>query len=400
MRIEPFLSERLLSVWQNRVKYDFTETGVHPLHLYEFISRDEFDDLFRDVQLRYIQTNGTLPLKEAICELYQGAAPDNVLVTNGSAEANFISVWRHVEPGDEFLVFLPNYMQVPGLARTFGARVVPFPLDDKKGWAPDLDRLATLVSPRTKLIYLSNPNNPTGAILSEAEMREIVRLAEKVGAWILADEVYRGAELGGEISPTFWGMSERVIVVAGLSKAYTLPGLRIGWIVGPKDFVESAWGCHDYTTITTGALNDRLARLAMQPDKRRQILLRNRKISAENLGILQSWLASHPGLFDFIPPKIGGVAFIGYHLNMNSTELVMRVLHEKSVLIVPGDAFGRDGYVRMGYGSPLLLAGLGLISETLESITKGVKATGYGENGMPQGTRAGSAEKNPGSSGR
>ena len=101
MKIEPFQSERLLSIWQNHVKYDFTETGVNPLHIHEFITREEFNMLFDEVQLRYIQTNGTLPLKEAICQMYPGASPANILVTNGSAEANFITLWHHLEPGDE-----------------------------------------------------------------------------------------------------------------------------------------------------------------------------------------------------------------------------------------------------------------------------------------------------------
>ncbi len=368
MQIEPFQSERLLSTWQNQVSYDFTETGVFPLFLHELLSPEELEKLYQSVQLRYIQTNGTPPLKEAICRLYPGAEPDNVLVTNGSAEANFISIWQHVEPGDEVVVMLPNYMQVPGMARNFGAAVKPFFLREENGWAPDLDQLEAAVSPATRLIYVTSPNNPTGAVLTEPEMQAIVRIAERVGAWILSDEVYRGAELAGPMSPGFWGMYDRVLVVAGLSKAFTLPGLRIGWLVGPRETVQAAWGYHDYTTITTGALNDRLARLALQPDTRQRILSRNRAISSANLSVLIEWLDGHPGLFRFVPPKIGGVAFVGYNLNVNSTQLVHKLLHEQSVLLVPGDAFGLDGYLRIGYGAPNLRAGLELVNSSLLSL--------------------------------
>lgn len=368
MKIEAFQSERLLSVWQNQVKFDFTETGVHPMYLQELVTPEELHELHETVQLRYIQTNGSPPLKQAICPLYPGATEANVLVTNGSAEANFITIWRHICPGDEVMVMYPTYMQVPGLARSLGAHVRSFYLKEELGWAPDLAELEEQITPSTRMIYICNPNNPTGAILSEEEMRAIVRLAEHVGAWILADEVYRGAELSGKISVSFWGMYDRVLIVSGLSKALTLPGLRIGWLIGPSDVVESTWGYHDYTTITTGALNDRLARLALRPDTRQKILRRNREISMTNLRGLQNWLALHPELFRFVPPKIGGLAFVGYNLNINSTELVMRLLQEQSVLIVPGDAFGVDHFVRIGYGSKNLLAGLDAMNGTLESL--------------------------------
>ena len=202
-------------------------------------------------------------------------------------------------------------------------------------------------------------------------MREIVTIADSVGAWIMSDEVYRGAELSGEMTPSFWGMYDRVLVIAGLSKAYTLPGLRIGWLLGPAEVVAQAWGCHDYTTITTGALNSELARIAMRPEMRRKILQRNRQISFNNLRGLQAWLTGYKDLFRLVEPKIGGVCFVAYNLEINSTELVMKLLHEHSVLIVPGDAFGLDGYLRIGYGSRNLLEGLELIRAKLSGSARG-----------------------------
>ncbi len=368
MKIEPFASERLLSIWQNHVSYDFTETGVHPMYLHELVTEEELSDLYQNVQLRYIQTNGIPALKEAICQLYSGVTPNNILVTNGSAEANFITLWRFLEPGDEIVAQYPNYMQVPGTARNFGAVVKPFYLKEELGWAPDLAELDSVVTPQTKLIYITNPNNPTGAVLTYAEMQAIVEIAKSVDAWILADEVYRGAELNGEMSPSFWGMYDKVLVVAGLSKAYTLPGLRLGWLIAPPEIATDSWGYHDYTTITTGALNSELALIAMRPEKRQQILERNRTISFRNLQGLEAWLQQHPDRFRFVRPQIGGVCFLGYNLDINSTDLVMKLLKEKSVLIVPGDTFGLDGYVRIGYGAANLLEGLELIQQTFDEI--------------------------------
>jgi aspartate/methionine/tyrosine aminotransferase len=368
MQIDPFQSERLLSIWQNQVEYDFTETGVHPLFLRELVSREELDDVYESVQLRYIQTNGPPPLKEAISGLYQSCTPENILVTNGSAEANFLTTWHLVEPGDRVVAVLPNYLQVPGVARGFGAEVIPVYLRAEAGWALDLAGLKEAAVSGTRLIYVTNPNNPTGAVLTEEEMDAIVHAADQAGAWILADEVYRGAELDGEPSPSFWGRYERTIVVAGLSKAYTLPGLRLGWLLASPEMATVLWGYHDYTTITTNAISDRLGRLAMQPDVRGRILQRNRTISARNLQRLTKWLSAHGQTFRFVPPRIGGVAFVGYDLPIGSTELVMRILQEHSVLVVPGDAFGLDGHLRIGYGHPSLLEGLTLINDTITNL--------------------------------
>lgn len=368
MRIDPFQSERLLSIWQNQVEYDFTETGVHPLFLKELVSREELDEVYESVQLRYIQTNGPPPLKEAICDLYDGSTPENILVTNGSAEANFLTTWHLVEPGDRVVAIMPNYMQVPGAAAAFGAEVVPVQLRPEKGWKLDLDELQAAVRSGTKFVYLSNPNNPTGAVLSQEEMDAIIAAAARVDAWLLADEVYRGAELDGNASPSFWGQYEKTIVVGGLSKAYTLPGLRLGWLLAPPELATTLWGYHDYTTITTNALSERLARLAMRPEVRSRILERNRTISARNLAGLSEWLAAHGSTFSFVPPRIGGVAFVGYDLPIRSTDLVMRLLEEQSVLVVPGEAFGADRHLRIGYGNPRLLEGLTLVNETIERL--------------------------------
>jgi aspartate/methionine/tyrosine aminotransferase len=368
MKIDPFQSERLLSIWQNQVEFDFTETGVHPLFLRELVSREELDEVYESVQLRYVQTNGPPPLKEAICGLYDSCEPQNILVTNGSAEANFLTTWHLVEPGDQVVVVLPNYLQVPGVARAFGAEVVPVHLRPETGWSLDIGELEAAIHPGTRFVYVANPNNPTGAVLSREEMDAIVAAAARVDAWLVADEVYRGAELDGEPSPSFWGRYEKTIVVAGLSKAYTLPGLRLGWLLAPPDLATTLWGYHDYTTITTNAVSERLGRLAMRPEIRARILERNRTISSRNLRGLSEWLAAHGETFSFVPPRIGGVAFVGYDLPIGSTELVMRLLEEHSVLVVPGEAFGAEHHLRIGYGNPRLLEGLALINGTIERL--------------------------------
>lgn len=368
MKIEPFELERLLSVWQNQVEYYITDSGVDPLYMHEFVTEDEVLQLYRSVPLGYIQTDGPRPLKEAICQLYDGSSPENVFVTNGTSEANFIILWRYIQPGDEVVLAYPNYLHVPGLAATLGARVKVYHRREVHSWAPDLEELQAQVTPRTRLIYVCNPHNPTGAVLSEHEMREIVRIAAGVGAWILADEVYRGSELAGDVTPSFWGLYDKVLVTGGLSKAFALPGLRLGWAIGPKGVSDEIWPYHDYTTITTNAISQHLAQLALRPERRERIRQHIRDLSARNLQILTDWVDEHSGTLRLVPPRICGVAFVGYGLPINSTDLIMQLVREKSVLVAPGDVFGMDGYFRVGYGSRKLLPGLTRIGEKLTEL--------------------------------
>jgi aspartate/methionine/tyrosine aminotransferase len=352
VKLETFAMERMQSTWENLVEFNLSESGVHPMTPRELLE-DSALDVVLDQPLVYTQSNGTTQLRAFIADLYPGSTPEHVQVTNGGSEANYISVWRLVEPGDEVVMLVPNYMQTWGLVRAFGGTVREWPLvEDRTAgrWRPDLEALATLVNERTRLIVICTPNNPTGATLTADELDHIGRVASAQGAWVLSDEVYRGAELGEAESPSMWGRYERVIITSGLSKAYGLPGLRIGWIVAPPEFVASTWSYHDYTTIAPGALSDRLARVALDPARRPGILARTRHIIRENLPLIEDWLNAHAPMFSWTRPQAGAIVYVRYNYSINSTELVTRLRNEKSVLIVPGDHFGMDGYLRLGFG--------------------------------------------------
>jgi aspartate/methionine/tyrosine aminotransferase len=369
MKIQPFEMERMQSTWENVVEYNLSESGVHPLTLRQFLSAEELEEV-QDIGLGYSQSNGTPELRELISSLYPGAGADNVLVTNGSSESNFVLMWKLLERGDEIVFMMPNYMQMGGLVRNFGARLKPLWLREDLAWAPDLTELDKLVTPKTKLVIVTNPNNPTGAVLSGEAMAALVSAASRVGAWLVADEVYQGAERVGGTTPSFWGKYERVLCVNGLSKAYGLPGLRVGWIVGPKEVATQTWAYHDYTSISAGILSDRVARFALAPGNREKILDRTRSILRRNYPVLESWLTGHSGLFTCLPPRAGAIAYMRYDLKMNSTELVTRLIHEKSTLVVPGDHFEMDHYLRVGFGSEpeYLEKGLARVGELLAEL--------------------------------
>jgi hypothetical protein len=369
MRVETFEMERFQSIWENRVSHNLSESGVHPMSLEELLEPGERDELLRQ-RLVYVQTNGTPALREAIAGLYPGATADNVVVGNGTAEANYVAVWRLVEPGDEVVMMLPNYMQIWGVVRGQGATVVPWPLREERRWAPDVEELHALVTPRTRLIAVCNPNNPTGSILGEDAMRAIVDVAQRHGSWLLSDEVYRGAELDGRESPSFWGRYDRVLVSCGLSKAYGLPGLRIGWVAGPAPTIAELWARKDYLSIAPGALSDFLARKAVRPDVRPRILARTRGIVNRNLPVLEDWMRRQGAGFRLVPPRAGAIAYARYSWPIRSTRLMERLRDEQSVLVVPGDQFGMDGFLRIGLGNEPhdLKAGLDRIGRVLESL--------------------------------
>lgn len=372
MKIETFEMERWQSHWENVVEYNLAESGVDPLTVEELLGGPEAVCELGRQKMLYNQGNGTPELRDLITVLYPGATRDNVLVTHGTCEANYLAVWSLIEPGDEVVVMLPNYMQIWGLARGFGAQVTPFNLRETARWAPDLDELRNAVTSRTRLIAVCNPNNPTGSVLNEAAMDEIVDAARRAGAWLVADEVYQGAEMSGKTTLSFWGHYEKVIVNNGLSKAYGLPGLRIGWTVGPKELIYRLWSYKDYTTIASSVLSDLLARRALEPAMRERILERTRSIVRKNYPVLERWMASHGQDFSVVPPAAGAIAYLRYRHAINSSRLMERCIKEQSLLIVPGDHFGMDGFIRLNYGVPAdhLREGLARLDATLSTVAK------------------------------
>ncbi|MFM8532249.1 MAG: aminotransferase class I/II-fold pyridoxal phosphate-dependent enzyme [Acidimicrobiia bacterium] len=376
MKLEQFAMERMQSTYENLVEFNLSESGVRPLTPRELIEDATGLDGLLDQPLVYTQSNGTVDLRRAIATMYPGAGIENIEVTNGGSEANFITTFNLVEPGDDVVMLVPNYMQTWGLSRAFGGTIRDWKLveDHVAGkWRVDLAALDALVTPRTKLIVICNPNNPTGARLTASDLDAVARAADRVGAWILSDEVYRGAELDGVETASMWGRSPRAIITSGLSKAYGLPGLRIGWIVAPADLIASFWSYHDYVTIAPGALSDRMARVALQPERRTRLCERTRGILRRNLPLIEDWLREVGG-FTWIKPEAGAIVYVKYDHPINSTELVTRLRVEKSVLTVPGDHFGMDGYLRLGFGEPpeYNRAGLERLRDLLASLPAAV----------------------------
>jgi len=371
-RFYPFAMERMMSKFEQDVEYNLSESGAHPVSLRELLG-DDPEKLSRllATELNYPHVNGIPELRRNIAMLYEGAGPHNVLVTTGAAEANYITTRTLLATGDEIAVMLPNYMQVWGIAMNHGYTVKEFHLQEAEGWAVDVYELDEAVTANTRLIAVCNPNNPTGYILTEAEMDAIVAAAERVGAWILTDEVYSGAErLRDAATPSLYGRYDKVIATGSLSKAYGLPGLRIGWVVGPAEAVDHIWARHEYVTISATMLANKLAAIALSPEVRTRLIQRTRDYIRRGYPLLQDWMDAHGDTFRLTPPQAAAIAFIRYNLDINSTVLTERLREEKSVLIVPGDHFGMDHFLRVSFGLPhdYLVAGLDRIHELVVEL--------------------------------
>lgn len=341
--------EYFQSQWERTVEINLADSSVKCANVSDLLAGQDPRPLL-EMPLYYPEVNGTTLLRERIAELYPNASAANVLVTVGAAQANWMVCSTLLERNDEVIVVSPGYRQVWGLAKNAGCRVQETHLRQENNWRLDLDELESLAGPKTKLISIVNPNNPTGSILSREEMVRIVSLCRKTGAWLHADEVYRGTELAAEETPSFWRMYERAICVNSMSKAYGLAGLRIGWAVASPEMVEELWRRHEYTVIAACGPSMKLAEIALLPAKRKMLLDRQRELSREGHAVLESWVREQEGRFNVSQAVATSIAFVGYNFDMPSAEFADHIRRKASVLVAPGGYLGSENHLRITVG--------------------------------------------------
>jgi aspartate/methionine/tyrosine aminotransferase len=349
MNFHNFDLEYFQSQFERTVQINLADSSVKCANVSDLLA-DEDPSPLLELPLYYPEVNGTTLLRERIAALYPNASAANVLVTVGAAQANWMVCSTLLEAGDEVIVVSPGYRQVWGLAKNADCRVKETQLRQENNWRLDVDELERLATPKTKLISIVNPNNPTGSILSREEMRRIVGICRKTGSWLHADEVYRGTELDAEETPSFWGMYERAICVNSISKAYGLAGLRIGWAVAAPEMVEELWRRHEYAVIAAAGPSMRLAEIALLPAKRKMLLDRQKKLSREGHAVLESWVRAQEGRFSVCKAVATSIAFVGYNFDMPSAELANLIRRKASVLVAPGSYLGTENYLRITVG--------------------------------------------------
>jgi aspartate/methionine/tyrosine aminotransferase len=341
------------------------------------MDRDTFLAELLPMRLTYGAIEGTDRLRGAIAALYESVRPEDVLVAHGAIGANHLAYQALVAPGDVVVSIVPTYQQHTSIPESLGADVRLLRLREERGWLPDLDELRTLAA-GAKVIALVNPNNPTGSLLDEAFLRELVSIARHEGAWIVADEVYRGTDQeGAGTSPSLVDLYERAVGIGSMSKAFSLAGLRLGWITAPAEVLIAVSRHRDYSVISVGMVDDLLASIALEA--RDALLGRNRAIVRENLATLDAWVTAEPRI-SYMKPRSGTTALLRYESDVSSEPLCLRLLEAEGVLFTPGSALDIEGYVRIGYANnaTVLREGLARTSAFLATLADGKAGTTAG----------------------
>ena len=356
--------------YEGKVDCDLSGSGVPSLALSDLVNDADAMNALLEASQNYPSSGGSQELRSEIASLYQKATRENILVTNGATEANFMAAWHLLDKDDEIVVMVPGYMQTMSLARSWSLKVQTLPLSENLEWQFDPEVLKTIVNKRTKAVQVCNPNNPTGSIMADEQRKALVDCAEDAEAWILSDEVYIGSELAGGRTESLWGHYDRTLVSNGLCKSYGLPGLRIGWLVGTQETLREITPLHDYLTLTHAAPCDYFARLALEPVRRENLLARNQAVIRESHEIVKDWMLSNEPAFSYTLPSAGPMCFLRYDAKIRSCEIAERLIAEKSVLVVPGSQMGMDGYLRIGTCVPrdCLVSGLNRTNALLSSL--------------------------------
>ncbi len=372
MQIKPFGVEIWMNQYETQCAYNLAETCVESLTVAQLLDlagkRGAILDELLPLKLTYGAIEGSERLRGNIASLYTRQKPENVTITHGAIGANALLYATLVEPGDRVISVLPTYQQHYSIPESLGADVQVHKLREENGFLPDLDAIARLITPNTKLIALTNPNNPTGSLMDRAMMQRLADLAARAGAYVLCDEVYRGVDqVGDTLTVSMADLYERGISTGSMSKAFSLAGLRLGWIVGPKDLIHAVSIHRDYNTISVGMLDDHFASIALE--HRDAILARNRAIVRGNLAILDKWVVEEPAI-SYVKPKGGTVTLLKYGFDLPSRDFCVRLLEAEGVMFTPGSALDMEGYVRIGYANnrAVLEEGLPRVSRFLRTL--------------------------------
>lgn len=353
MKIRDFGVEMWMNAYENDCTYNLAETCVESLTVRELLElaecRQQAVDDILNMKLTYGAIEGSERLRALIAGLYEKQTPEHIVTAHGAIGANHLVIETLAGPGDEVVSVLPTYQQHYSIPEAVGATVRILPLRAENGFLPDVDELRSLVNKNTKLICINNPNNPTGALMEPEMLEQIVEIARAANAWLLSDEVYRGLNHTGDpFGPSVADLYEKGISTGSMSKTFALAGLRLGWIAGPTALREQLLRHRDYNTISCGMIDEYLAAVALEHKDR--ILARNLAIVRQNLAVLDEWMQRQSKL-SYIRPRAGTTAFLKMEFDLPSAAFCRGLLAETGVLLVPGSAMDREGYLRIGYAN-------------------------------------------------
>ncbi len=355
MRINDFKLERYFERYEFDTPYLLCTSDCETFRVEQLLELEPgYTEKLLQLGLGYTEPQGAPELREAVCTLYEGTGPEDVIVFSGAEEGIFIFMNVLLEPGDSIIVTTPCYQSLQEVARSVGSKVIPWPLDPDNGWRPDLDFLKDSIDETTRAIVINSPHSPTGYHMPRSELEAVVQLARQQGIYLFSDEVYRFLEYDKELRlPAVCDMYEKGVSLGVMSKAFGLAGLRIGWIgTGDRDLMKKIAAYKDYTTICNSAPSEFLASLALR--HKDHLLWRNMEIIKSNLRLLDQFFLTHGGRVEWVKPRAGTIAFPRLKGDGAGTaeSLGLDLIDKKGVLLLPGnlydDALG--SHFRIGYG--------------------------------------------------
>lgn len=352
MKIDTFRLERYFARYEFQVSHLLCASDCESLSVAELLEMEPgAEEGLRKLWLGYTESPGDPALRQEIAGLYERTGPDRVLVHTGAEEAIFNFCNAVLEPGDEVIVHWPCYQSLFEVGRAVGCRMIPWKAREEEGWRLDLDRLAGLVSDKTRALIVNLPHNPTGFLMDRSEFSELVAMSEQKGFLLFCDEVYRGLEPDpGQRLPAACDRTENAVSLGVMSKTYGLAGLRIGWVATRNSGVLEAMSkFKDYTTICNSAPSEFLAGLALR--QRDRIVARNLEIIGNNLTLLDGFFRDWGGVFSWQRPRAGSIALPSL-IGRNADEFCAELVERTGVLLAPGSMFAPElkSNFRIGYG--------------------------------------------------
>lgn len=353
MRIEDFALERFFARHEFAVRHVLCASDVEGWPMADLLALADAESLalWHGLRLGYTEAPGHPLLRAEIAGLYESIAPDEVLVFSGAEEAIFILANVLLRPGDHAIVAWPSYQSLHEVARAVGAEVTLHELRAADGWAIDAEALRRQVTPRTRLIVLNAPHNPTGALPDAATYRAVADIAADAGATLLSDEVYRFLEVDpADRLPAGADVGPHGVSLGVMSKSFALAGLRIGWLATHDGrLLDAAIRFKDYTTICASAPAEILSLIALRA--RDAVLARSRAITGANLARLDGFFERQAEHFAWVRPRGGSIGFPELRASVPVDRFAADLLEAESVLVAPGDVFGHPGnHFRIGFG--------------------------------------------------
>lgn len=318
------------------------------------LADEETKERYLKLSLGYIENAGSEDLRQAVSALYTTLKAENIQITSGASEALFLLTWSAVEPGANIVVEEPCYENLPGVASALGFEVRRLPLRMEENWKPDLEQLAQLIDEKTRLIYLVHPHNPTGATLQVEEMQAIAQMAERVGALVVNDELFRLIALDGEPAPSIIDVTEKGICIGDMTKPWGLGGLRVGWLASrDAQLLRRISEARDYSTMCSSAPGEFLAQVALNHAP--QLITPRLAAARANRELLAEIIAQASLHFQELPawvrPQASYTAFV--QLPFRAEAFCRHLALERRILLLPGSVFGPayENFIRVGLGS-------------------------------------------------